>query len=97
MSFVTVTVYFFLYLTVVLAEDVWFEVLRFRNCTFQWKFNICKADNLFLCTGVSGKEGTIHLASKAVMKKNANKSLSFEENTIIEPAESEDSVQTVIR
>lgn len=31
------------------------------------------------------------------MKKSANKNLSFEENTVIEPVETEDSVQTVIR
>lgn len=31
------------------------------------------------------------------MKKSANKSLSFEKNTIIEPVETEDSVKTVIR
>lgn len=56
-----------------------------------------QSDNLFVFTGVSGKEGTIQLASKALMKKSANKSLSFEENTIIEPVETEDSVQAVIR
>lgn len=47
-------------------------------------------------TGVSGKEGTLQLASKALMKKSATKSFGFEENTIKEPVETEDSVQTVI-
>lgn len=47
-------------------------------------------------TGVSGKEGTLQLASKTLMKKNTTKSLSFEENTIKEPVVTEDSVQTVI-
>lgn len=52
----------------------------------------------FLSAGVSGKEGAIHLASKAMMKKNTNKSVSFEENTIIEPiSETEDSLQMVMR
>uniref|UniRef100_H3CWD9 Cytosolic carboxypeptidase-like protein 5 n=1 Tax=Tetraodon nigroviridis TaxID=99883 RepID=H3CWD9_TETNG len=35
-------------------------------------------------SGVSGKEGTLQLASKTLMKKNTTKSLSFEENTIKE-------------
>lgn len=48
-------------------------------------------------TGVSGKEGAIQLASKALIKKNIDKSLHYEGNAIIETTpETDDSVQKVM-
>lgn len=48
-------------------------------------------------TGVSGKEGAIQLASKALIKKNVDKSLHYEGNAINETIpETDDSVQKVI-
>lgn len=44
----------------------------------------------FHSTGVSGKEGAIQLASKALMKKSTDRSLHYKGSTIIETTPEKD-------
>lgn len=47
-------------------------------------------------SGASEKEGSLHLASKALMKKNTDKSFHYRANTIIETApEADEELQQV--
>lgn len=58
--------------------------MQYVNCTYTQIISL-----LFHLTGVSGKEGAIQLASKALTKKSTDRSFHYKDNAIIETAPEE--------